>query len=424
MEFKAETRQLLDIVINSLYQDKEVFLRELISNASDACEKLRHLQQNSSTTTSTTSTRASTTLDDNRPLEIRIEVDETTSTIKITDSGIGMSKDEMIANLGTIAKSGSLAFRQELERAASGQSELDASRGIIGKFGVGFYSVFMVASHVEVRSKCANNKDEADNNEIQVDAPGWVWTSDGKGTFDVFPLAQDIRQDRGTSIVIHLHSDYWHLCDETRLVKILKEYSNFVQFPIYVNGALTNTIQAVWAQDPKQVERDTYVEFYKYIANAVDDPMDIYHFRAEVPLDVKALFYIPSFHSEKYGMDRMKPGVSLYSRKVLIEADCADILPEWMRFVKGVVDSEDLPLQISREKPQDSKMIGKLRKTLTRKFLAHLETMAKYVRLFNVCLCLFESRFGCWLFGRVVVVPHVLSNDDCLTPDCDILTPG
>ena len=154
-------------------------------------------------------------------------------------------------------------------------------------------------------------------------------------------------------------------------------FSNFVAFPIVVHGNRVNTIQAVWAQDPKEVPYETHVDFYKYIANAVDDPIDYIHFRADAPLDIKAVLYIPSFHSEKYGMGRMEPGVSLYCRKVLIESKCQDILPDWMRFVKGVVDSEDLPLSISREKPQEAALLTKLRSVMTRKFLAHLEKMAK-----------------------------------------------
>jgi TNF receptor-associated protein 1 len=365
MEFQAETKQLLDIVTHSLYTDKEVFLRELISNASDACEKLRHLQQQSQSGVDIVA-EGSEVL----PLEIRIDLDEVTSTITISDTGIGMTREDMISNLGTIARSGSKNFLAELQSQESGDgssgSGMDIARGIIGKFGVGFYSVFMIANKVEVRSRPAYSEE-----------PATVWTSEGTGSFEVAPLSDDVRQDRGTSIIIHLDSDYWHYCDETKLKEILNKYSNFVQFPILVNGLRVNTVQAVWSMDPKEVEYDTYVDFYKYIANAIDNPLDILHFRAEVPLDLKALFYIPSFHSEKYGMDRMEPGISLYSRKVLIESKCADIVPDWMRFVKGVVDSEDLPLSISREKTQDSALMGKLSKVLTRKFIAHLEKMAK-----------------------------------------------
>jgi TNF receptor-associated protein 1 len=355
LEFQAETRQLLDIVTNSLYTDKEVFLRELVSNASDSLEKLRHLQATNAMI-----------VDPDLALEIRIELDEVTSTISITDTGIGMTRDDMIQNLGTIARSGSKQFVKELERQASG-SMPDPARGIIGKFGVGFYSSFMVGEKVEVRSRSAQHDDE----------PSRVWTSEGQGAYSITDLPEDVRQQRGSSVVIHLKEKHWDFVDESRIEGILKRYSNFVNFPIYLNGNRVNTLEAIWTKEPKEVEEEAYSAFYKYIANAIDEPLDVYHFRADAPLDVKALFFIPSFHSEKFGMERMEPGVSLYSRKVLIESKSKDILPEWLRFIKGIVDSEDLPLAISREKPQDSALIAKLRKTLTRKFIAHLTKMAK-----------------------------------------------
>jgi len=359
MEFQAETRQLLDIVTHSLYTDKEVFLRELVSNASDALEKLRHLQS--------TGTLSSPVIDADQELQIKITLDEVESCITIEDTGIGMTEDEMISNLGTIARSGSKNFIAQLQNSVQQQSDgLDIARGIIGKFGVGFYSVFMVAHKVQVTSKPATG------------GPATVWTSDGTGTYEISTLEDDtIRQGRGTTIKIFLDSDYWHMLHEPKIEEILTKYSNFVQYPILLNGKRVNTIQAVWGMDPKEVQYETYSEFYRYIAQAVDEPLDVLHFRADAPLEVQALLFIPSFHSEKYGMDRMEPGVSLYSRKVLIEPKSPDILPDWMRFVKGVVDSEDLPLAISREKPQDTALIGKLRKALTRKFISNLEKMAK-----------------------------------------------
>jgi TNF receptor-associated protein 1 len=375
MEFQAETRQLLDIVTNSLYTEKDVFLRELVSNASDALEKLRHLQATTSSLLVNNTTDGGD--DSSVPLEIRIDLDEVTSSITITDTGIGMTRDEMVRNLGTIARSGSKHFIQELKRnhAEHGNSpvaaaELDPARGIIGKFGVGFYSAFMVANKVQVSSRSALK-------EFEHESPK-VWTSDGSGTFEITNLPETVRQDCGSKIQIFLKSEHWHtFMDEKRVADILKRYSNFVAFPIYLNGNRVNTIQAIWAKDPKTVSEEEYTAFYKFIATAVDSPLDTYHFRADAPLDVKALFFIPSFHSEKYGMARMDPGVSLYSRKILIESHSPDILPDWLRFVKGVVDSEDLPLAISREKAQDAALIKKLRQTLTRKFLAHLSTMMK-----------------------------------------------
>lgn len=382
MEFQAETKQLLDIVTHSLYTDKEVFLRELISNASDACEKLRHVQS----ATSTSDDGTTKFVDNDRPLEIHIELDEVESSLTIRDTGIGMTSDDIVSNLGTIARSGSKQFmktvqeQQESEGGGGGSnkkddSTLDAAKGIIGKFGVGFYSAFMVADSVTVTSKTAIIDNDNDNNNNVT-----MWTSDGTGTYELAEIDEsstETRYDIGTTVKLFLKEEYWGLLAEKKIKEVLQKYSNFVSFPIYVNGDRVNTVEAVWARPPHEVERDTYVEFYKYIANAIDDPLEILHFRADAPLEVRSLLFIPSFHSEKYGMERMEPGVSLYSRKVLIEHKSPDILPDWLRFVKGVVDSEDLPLSISREKPQDSALIGKLRKALTRRFLSTLEKMAK-----------------------------------------------
>jgi len=181
----------------------------------------------------------------------------------------------------------------------------------------------------------------------------------------------------GSSVVIHLKDQYCEYCDEKRIKELLRKYSNFVNFPIFLNGTRTNTVKAVWAMEPNTVDDETHEEFYKYIAKAFDTPLTRLHFRADAPIEVKALFYVPSFHSERNGMERMKPGVGLYCRKVLIENHSPDILPDWLRFIKGIVDSEDLPLSISREKPQDAKLIQKLRKVLTRKLIAHFATMAR-----------------------------------------------
>ncbi|KAL7579424.1 hypothetical protein ACA910_014088 [Epithemia clementina (nom. ined.)] len=355
VEFKADTKKILDIMTNSLYTDKEVFLRELVSNASDALEKLRHAQ----------AANTSAVLDPDTPLEIRIELDEVESSITITDTGIGMTRDDMMSNLGTIARSGSSQFMKDLQRVDAG-SELEPGRGIIGRFGVGFYSVFMVAEKVQVTSRSAAS-------EHAHELPH-MWSSDGNG-YELCTVDEDVRVARGTSVKLFMEEDYWEYVNEQRLQDILKRYSNFVGFPIYLMGRKVNTVDAIWTRDPKEVEEERYTEFYRYIANAVDAPLKVIHFRADAPLDVKALLFIPSFHSEKYGMGRMEPAVALYCRKVLIEAKSKDIIPDWLRFLKGVVDSEDLPLSVSREKPQDSALIAKLRRALTRKVLSYLTKM-------------------------------------------------
>lgn len=356
MEFKAETRQLLDIVTHSLYTDKEVFLRELVSNASDSLEKLRHLQATNQVPAGS----------EDIPLEIRIDMDEVASSITILDTGVGMTKDELVTNLGTIARSGSKSFVQQMKESDGGEMDSSTQGSIIGKFGVGFYSSFMVGQKVEVRSKSAMAPDD----------PAKVWVSDGSGSYEVSDLPDGIRQDRGSSIVIYLKEDNWDFCNEKKLETILKKYSNFVNFPIYLNGKIVNTVKALWAQDPKEISTEEYTSFYQYVANEKEEPLETYHFRADAPIDIKALLFIPLKHKEKMGMERLEPGVSLYSRKILIEAKSDQILPDWLRFVKGVVDSEDLPLSISREKPQDSALVAKLRKTLTRKIVTHIARMA------------------------------------------------
>ena len=356
MEFKAETRQLLDIVTNSLYTDKEVFLRELVSNASDSLEKLRHLQ----------ATNQIPPGNEDTPLEIRIDMDEVASSITISDTGIGMTREELVSNLGTIARSGSKTFVQQMKQSEGGETDSTTQGSIIGKFGVGFYSSFMVGQKVEVRSKSVMTPEESAK----------AWVSDGSGSYEISDLPDAIRQDRGSSIVIYLKEDNWDFCNEKKLETILKKYSNFVNFPIFLNGKIVNTVKALWAQDPKEISAEEYTSFYKYIANATEEPLETYHFRADAPIDIKALLFIPLKHKEKMGMERLEPGVSLYSRKILIESRSDQILPDWLRFVKGVVDSEDLPLSISREKPQDSALVAKLRKTLTRKIVTHIARMA------------------------------------------------
>ena len=396
MQFQAETRQLLDIVTHSLYTDREVFLRELVSNASDALEKLRHLRS---------AGHAGYQDDDGDggggggvPLEIRIETDEASNTLTITDTGIGMTKSEMISNLGTIARSGSKAFvesmrhqREAQEAGTDALGDVDPfGRGIIGKFGVGFYSGFMVSDKVDVRSRSAGKgrtNDDENNDGGDHDDGAILWESTGTGSYTLSPLDPKIRQDRGTSVVLHLKPDLAQYSDEKTVESILKKYSNFVGFPIYLNGNRVNTIEAIWLQDPKTVEESKHSDFYKYVSHMYDEPLSTLHFRMDAPLDIKALLYIPSFHQEKYGMGRMDPGVSLYSRKVLVEPKSPDILPEWCRFIKGVVDSEDLPLSISREKSQDSALVGKMRKALTRKVISHLSTMMRSVLVIIFFLC-------------------------------------
>ncbi|ETW10471.1 hypothetical protein H310_00768 [Aphanomyces invadans] len=350
-EFQAETRQLLDIVTHSIYTDKEVFVRELISNASDALEKFRHHQA-----------VGATLLTPEIEPKIVITTDVAANTLTIEDTGVGMSKEELVQNLGTIARSGSKAFLEQLKKEAPTETTA-AATGIIGKFGVGFYSAFMVADKVEVYSASALG-----------DGSGHVWTSDGSGSFEVRAVNN---AGRGSKIVMHMKESCKDFAKPERVESIIKKYSNFVAFPILLNGTEVNVVQALWTKDSKDVTDEQYTEFYKFIANAFDDPLYRLHFKADAPLELKTLFFIGSTHTEKFGYARLEPGVSLYSRKVLIERHSPDILPDWMRFVRGVVDSEDLPLSLSREKMQDSRLLAKMKDVLTRRILKFLDEQAR-----------------------------------------------
>lgn len=348
-EFQAETRQLLSIVTNSLYTDREVFVRELVSNASDALEKLRYLENNNTDI-----------IQKERPLQVTISVDEENNTFIIEDSGIGMNAEELVDNIGTIARSGSKQFVQKVksESTASGQAE----NNIIGQFGVGFYAAFMVADKVEVYSQSYRG------------GPGHYWVSDGTGSYE---MCEAEGLNRGTKIVLHLKDNAKEFAIRHNIERIVKKYSNFVGFPIELNQQLVNTIRAIWLDDKSSVTKQQYEEFYRYVANAFDTPRYTSHFHTDAPLSIHGLFFVPDTHSEKYGMGRMEPGVNLYSRKVMIQSKSAAILPDWLRFIRGVVDSEDIPLNISRETMQDSALIKKIRNVLTKRILRSFEEEGK-----------------------------------------------
>jgi TNF receptor-associated protein 1 len=345
-EFQAEIKQLLDIVIHSLYTEKEIFVRELVSNASDALEKLRHLQLTEKEIH-----------DDQLELEINVTTDDKAKTITIQDFGVGMTREELVENLGTIAHSGSKAFLKALGEGAAKNANL------IGQFGVGFYSAFMVAKSVKVFT-----------HSWKKDTPGHVWTSDGSGSYEI---EESEGQRRGAKIVIELKDECAEFSEEWRVKEILNRYSAFVSFPINVNGKRLNTVQALWLRGKNEIKEEEYTEFYKFQAHAFDEPRMRLHFSADAPLSINALLFVPKENTEKLGLSRLEPSVSLYCRKVLIDAKPKDLLPEWLRFLKGVVDSEDLPLNISRETMQDKALVEKLNKVITKRFLKHLDDEAK-----------------------------------------------
>ncbi|KAH7053687.1 Hsp90 protein-domain-containing protein [Linnemannia elongata] len=345
--FQAETRKLLDIVTHSLYSEKEVFVRELVSNASDALEKLRHSQL----------TDAS--LDSGKPMEIHISVDEAKNTFTIQDFGIGMTEEEAISNLGTIARSGSKAFLENLEGESGAASTKDK---IIGQFGVGFYSAFMVGSEIKVYTRSATPGSK-----------GYCWTSDGSGSYEI---AEAENVAVGTKIVIKLRDECKEYAKEAVVEAIIKKYSNFVDYPVHLNNKKINAVQPLWTKDKNDITEQEHIEFYRYVAGAWDNPQFKLVYKTDSPLAISSLLYIPQRHMEVLGMQREEPGVSLYSRKVMIQAKSKALLPEWLRFVKGVVDCEDLPLNVSRELLQDQSL-SKLRQVLTGRVIKWMENEAK-----------------------------------------------
>ena len=344
--FQAEVQQLLDIVINSLYTDKEIFVRELVSNAVDALEKLRHLQLTEKTVT-----------DPDLDLEINITTDEEANTITIADYGIGMTKDELIGNLGTIAHSGSKAFLKGLKEGDRKETN------IIGQFGVGFYSAFMVSDEVAVYSRAWSK-----------DSEHLCWTSDGKTGYRI---ETSPGQHRGTKIVITLKKDQDEFSKEPRIKGILENYSNFVPFPILLNGERVNTVEALWMKPKSDVSDEQYLEFYKFAAKAFDEPRYRMHFSADAPLMINSLLFVPQENPERPGFGQVDPGVSLYCNKVLIDSSPKSLLPDWLRFLKGVIDSEDLPLNISRESMQDSALVQKLNRLIAKRFIKFLDRESK-----------------------------------------------
>jgi TNF receptor-associated protein 1 len=356
-QFQAEIQQLLNIVVHSLYTDKEIFIRELVSNAADALEKLRFSQSSGKEVTQP-----------ELALKIAVDTSENEGTITFTDTGIGMTHGELVENLGTIAHSGSKAFLKSLEQ---GQKP---DLNLIGQFGVGFYSAFMVANKVEVFSRSA-----------QPDEQGWKWVSDGAGGYEM-EAANDL--PRGTKIIVHLKEEEKEYAKNFRVEGVLKRYSNFVPFPIELNGKAVNTVQAIWARNKSEIKEEEYQEFYKYIGHDMSDPMYRLHFTADAPIAIQALLFVPNHNIEGMGISRAEPQVNLYCRKILIQAQAKGLLPEWLRFLRGVVDSEDLPLNISRETMQDSALLQKLNRAISSRFIKFLDEQAnsdpvKYNTFFN-----------------------------------------
>lgn len=345
--FQAEVKQVLDIVAHSIYKDKDIFLRELVSNASDALEKLRYTQLTEKDV-----------FEPERELAIDVATDEAAGTLTITDSGIGMTREELVENLGTIAHSGTKAFLQKL------QENGGANENLIGQFGVGFFSVFMVADEVKFYTRTWRESGES-----------LCWTSDGNGSYTIEDAGEAL--PRGSRLVIKLKENFKEFSKKDKVKEVLERYSKYIAFPLNLDGEKLNTMQALWLKSKSEVTEQEYKDFYKFQCHAWDEPQDWMHFSADAPLAINSILFFPTHNPEAMGFGRANPEVSLYCRKVLIDSEPKNLLPDWLRFMKGVVDSADIPLNISRETLQDSTIIQKLNRVLTKRVIKRLEERSK-----------------------------------------------
>ena len=345
--FQTEMQQLLQIIIHSLYAEREIFLRELISNASDAINKYKFIVLTQRETRDT-----------DAELEITLEADPAGKTLTLSDSGIGMTREEAISNLGTIARSGTLEFVRQLTASEPGQ------RGeLIGQFGVGFYSVFMVAKRVVVDSLPADPK-----------LPGVRWVSDGHGQYTV---AETERTRRGTSIRIEFKDDAEEFSQGVRLERIVQRYSSFIAHPIRLDGRRLNVQEAIWARSKGDVTPEQHKEFYNFVTHGTGEPLHTAHLSIDAPVQYQALLYVPPNLTNEVLYSPTAHGVALYANKVLIQQDAKDVLPIYLRFLRGVVDSADLPLNVSRETVQNNPLLGKLRTSLAGRLLREFKSLAE-----------------------------------------------
>ncbi|MDP2206065.1 MAG: molecular chaperone HtpG [Alphaproteobacteria bacterium] len=351
MEFQTEVSRLLDIVANALYTEKEIFLRELVSNASDACDRLRY-----------EAIANPELIAGDADFKIRIWFDTDARTLSISDNGIGMDRDSLIKNLGTIAHSGTRELVQTLEEGAKKDVNL------IGQFGVGFYSAFMVANRVEVSSRRAG------------DDKAYVWSSDGRGSY---MIDETLKDTRGTEIVLHIKDEASEFLIEERLKNVIKKYSDHIAFPILLGpgdkGVMVNAASALWVRPKSDVTEDQYKEFYRSVSGALqmDEPWMTVHWRAEGAIEYSNLLMVPSMRPFDLYDPRRHHGVKLYVKRVFITDGVEGLIPPFLRFLKGVVDSEDLPLNISREMLQSNPVIAKMSSAITKKVLSELEQKAK-----------------------------------------------
>ena len=361
--FQTEVKQLLHLMIHSLYSNKEIFLRELVSNASDACDKLRF-----------ESIDSPELLEGDGEMRIRVEYDQEKRTVTISDNGIGMTRDEAVSNLGTIARSGTKEFFSQL----TGDKQKDAQ--LIGQFGVGFYSSFIVAEKVSVLSRKAGTPE----------TEGVLWESEGQGEFDVAPAE---KADRGTSITLYLREDEAEFADGFRLRSVLRRYSDHISLPVQMRKEewdeekqeqiksneweTVNQANALWTRSRNEIEDEQYIEFYKHIAHDFEEPLAWSHNRVEGRTEYTQLLYVPKKAPFDMWDRDAKHGVKLYVKRVFIMDDAEQLLPSYLRFVRGVVDSADLPLNVSREILQESRDVRSIREGSARRILGLLEDLAE-----------------------------------------------
>ena len=348
--FQAEIKQLLHLLSHSLYQSPEIAVRELISNASDALDKMRYVSLTEESHR------------DEMPLEIVIEGREDDKVLVIRDSGIGMTHDELVANLGTIAHSGSADF---LKAAIAGK-EAKSDLSLIGQFGVGFYSAFMIAEKVRVRTRGYAAES------------GWEWESDGTGSFTVTPVDESL--PRGTEVTLYLKESTKGFASGWRIKDIVKRYSSFVPYPIRLGaaGEVINDQKPIWVEPKNQVSEEQYVRFYQHLTHHPDEkPLWHLHMAADSPIQFRAIVYCPPTNLENLGIARLEHGLSLCAKRVLVQSECRELLPDYLRFLRGLVDSEDLPLNVSRETLQDNTIIRKIRTSIVKSVLDRLDRLGQ-----------------------------------------------
>ena len=345
-EFKAEMKQLLNLIIHSLYTHPEVFLRELVSNSSDALNKLRFRLLTDSNI-----------LDSDAELKIKLELDAENQLFSIEDTGIGMTREDLIEQIGTIANSGTLNFLKNLK-----QQKEQNQANLIGQFGVGFYSVFMVTDEVTIETRSADS-----------DSTAWRWVSNGQETFTI---EKSDREKRGTKISFKLKDEYKDFAQEWKIKSILNKYSNFVDFPIYIGDEKVNNLTAIWHKKKDDITEEELFDFYTFISNDYQKPLGHIILNIEGNINFKSIIFIPETPPNNLFRDASEKTLHLYSNRVFIQDDANELLPDYLRFVKGVVDTEDLPLNVSREVTQKSPIMTKIKNVLIGKILTELEDWA------------------------------------------------